>query len=92
MKSSESEISFQSKVMIKKAAENCRDSYVDEKRVVSNQENITIPKFDKTNWWLESISCQNFTTISIILSDKWAVKEHYGRAGSLFQTIELVRK
>ena len=51
------------------------------RKVHSQQSNKSLNNFDGSNWRLEWRLCQNFTSLSLILSEKWAFKEHYGRAG-----------
>ena len=49
MKSSEFEIPFQSKVMIKTPAENYRNCYVAKNRIIFELSKISLPIFNSTN-------------------------------------------
>ena len=73
--------SFQSEVMLKKSAENNRNCFDAEKRIVSKLSNMYVPNFDGKNWRLESILCQHFMSLSSMLSQKKAVKERHGKVG-----------
>ena len=52
---------FNPKLWQKKSAENCRNSYVAEKCIVSKLSNISIYNFNSTNCRLESRLCLNIT-------------------------------
>ena len=51
-----------------KTTENYRNGYVVEKRIVSKLSEISIPNFNSTNWRLECIFFQYFTSLYFILS------------------------
>jgi len=68
-------------LLMKKNTQNC---YVAKKRIVSKLSKISLSNFSNTNWRLEIRLFHNFTSLSLILSEKLAVKVRYGRAGSLF--------
>ena len=55
---------------------------VAKKHIVSKQSNISIPHFISTNGSLEWRLCQNITSLSFIISDKYAVKDRHCRVGS----------
>ena len=46
------------------------NGYVAEKRIVSKQLKISIPNPNSTNWRPEARLCQNFASLSLILSEK----------------------
>ena len=65
MKTSEFKISIQVESYDEKTAENYWNWYVG---AVSEQLNILIPNIDGTNWWVERRFCQNFISLSFILT------------------------
>ena len=65
--------------MMKETAENYRNCYVAEKRIVSKLSGISISNFYNTNLKLESKLCQIFTSLFLTLSEKIALKERHGR-------------
>ena len=67
-----------------KTAKNHRICYVAEKLMVSKLLKISISNFNSTNWRLEWRFCQNVTSLCLILSEKSAVKQHYGRRPGRF--------
>ena len=76
MKSSEFKISLSIESYDKKKyAENHRNCFDVEKRIVSKITKISIPNVDSTNGRLDSRLCQNLMYLSLIISEKPAVKE-----------------
>ena len=65
MKPSEFKISISVESYDEKTAENYQNSYA-EKQIVSKLSKISISKFNRLEWSL----CQNFMSLSFILSEK----------------------
>ena len=74
MKPSEFRISISIESYDEKTAENCRNCYVFEKRIVCKLPKISATNFNSTNWRIEWRLCEYFTSLSLILSKKWASK------------------
>ena len=74
MKPSEFKISILVESYDEKTAENYRNRYVAEKRIVSKLSKISIPNFNSTNWRLKYKFCYNFTFLSIELFEKKAMR------------------
>ena len=77
---------IQSKVMIKKPSKieenwRCRKAHSFQTIIWKT----SIPKFDRTILKIESRLCNNFTSVYMILSEIYAVKERHGRAGSTLE-------
>ena len=53
-----------------KTVENCRNSYIAKNCIVSKLLKILVPNFNNTNLKIEARLCQNFTYLSLILSEK----------------------
>ena len=68
----------------KKTAKNFRNGYDADKRIISKVSKILKPNFNSTNWNLESKCWENFTSLSLILSEKKAIKERNGRVGPVY--------
>ena len=84
MKPSEFNIFISVESFDEKTTENDRNCYDTEKHIVSKLSKISIPNLCIINFKLKSRLCQNFTPLSLILSEKGTVKERPGWAGSLF--------
>ena len=69
MKPSEYKISIQVESYDEKTAENCRNGYVAAERIVSKLQEILIPNLIAQIKDLIQDFCQNFTSLSLMLSE-----------------------
>ena len=70
MKLPELKIYFSVESYDEKTVENCRNSYIAKNCIVSKLLKTLVPNFNNTNWKTEARLCQNFTYLSLILSEK----------------------
>ena len=74
MKPSEFELFFYSVLNLKscdnKTANKCKNCNIAKEFLVFKLLTITISNFNRTNYELESRLCQNFTALSLIISEK----------------------
>ena len=56
--------------LLLKTAENYRNCYVAEKRIISKLSKISLPNFNSKNWRFDWRLCQMFTSLSFIFSKK----------------------